>query len=72
VQNESDSAAILRRLLADYEREFTGEGDDLQDALNEAYEKGKAAGYNVFRVEHIFIAGDNPLSGYAVVLGGHH
>jgi hypothetical protein len=40
--------------------------------LKDAYEKGKASGHKVFRVEEIFIAGDNPLSGYAVVISPHH
>ncbi|TML94191.1 MAG: hypothetical protein E6G03_14135 [Actinobacteria bacterium] len=70
MQNESDSASILRNVLAD-EQGYTGEGDDLKAALNDAYEKGKAAGHRVFRVKDIYIRGDNPLSGYAVVIIPH-
>lgn len=69
MQNESDSAALLHEALARYE-DFTGEGDTLEKALNDAYEKGKASG-KVFRVQEIFIRGDNPLSGYGVVISPH-
>ncbi len=71
MQNESDSAATLREVLAQFEQEYTGEGEELKDALNAAYEKGKASGHQVFRVQEIFIRGDNPLSGYGVVITPH-
>jgi len=73
--SKSESEEILDRVLSKYER-FTGtsmgEGGTVEDALKDAYEKGKASGHKVFRVEEIFIAGDNPLSGYAVVISPHH
>jgi hypothetical protein len=68
VENGSDSQGILRGILAQYEREFSGEGDDLKAALEDAYEKAKGSGHKVFRVQEIFIRGDNPLSGYGVVI----
>lgn len=71
MQDESDSAATLREVLALYEREYTGEGEKLKDALDAAYEKGKESGHQVFRVQEIFIRGDNPLSGYGVVITPH-
>jgi hypothetical protein len=71
VENGSDSAATLREVLALYEREYTGEGEKLRDALDAAYEKGKESGHQVFRVQEIFIRGDNPLSGYGVVITPH-
>ena len=71
----SESEEILDRVLTKYER-YTGKsiGEDatVEKALNNAYEKGKASGHKVFRVEEILIVGDNPLSGYAVVIGPHH
>ena len=71
----SESEEILDRALTKYER-YTGKsiGDDatVEDALKNAYEKGKASGHKIFRVEEILIVGDNPLSGYAVVIGPHH
>ena len=70
MQNESDSATILRKVVAD-EQGYSGEGDDLGAALDDAYRKGKEAGYRVFRVKDIYIRGDNPLSGYAVVITPH-
>lgn len=69
--NESDSGELLREVLAQFEHEYTGEGEKLKDALNVAYEKGKESGHKVFRVQEIFIRGDNPLSGYGVVITPH-
>ena len=70
MQNQSDSAAILRNILAE-EQDYTGVGDDLETALKDAYDKGKGSGHRVFRVKDIFIRGDNPLSGYGVVIIPH-
>jgi len=70
-QKGSDSKEALRAVLRDYQRQYTGEGKDLDAAINAAYRKGARAGHQVFEVEHIFIRGDNPLSGYAVVLTPH-
>jgi hypothetical protein len=73
--SKSESEEILDRVLSKYQR-YTGKsiGDDatVEDALKNAYESGKESGHKVFRVEEIFIVGDNPLSGYAVVIGPHH
>ena len=72
MQNDSDSAAILRGVLEQYEQNYTGQGERLEDALNEAWENGKrASGHHVYRVDEIFIRGDNPLSGYGVVISPH-
>lgn len=68
MESDFDSAAILRGLLEQYEQEYSGEGDDLRAALEDAYEKAKGSGHKVFRVQEIFIRGDNPLSGYGVVI----
>ena len=71
MSNESDSAEILRNVLAD-EQGYSGEGDTLDEALRVAWENGKrASGHHVYRVKHIFIRGDNPLSGYGVVITPH-
>ncbi len=68
MQNGSDSQDMLRQVLAQYEQEYSGSGRSLEDALEDAYENGKASGKHVFKVNHIFITGDNPLSGYGVVI----
>jgi hypothetical protein len=75
VADGSDSEAILDRVLQKYQR-YTGKSMDgdaatLEDALRDAYKKGEKDGHKLFRVEEIFIAGDNPLSGYAVVITPH-
>jgi hypothetical protein len=72
---KSESEEILDRVLANYQRytgKSMGDGATVEAALNDAYENGKASGHKVFRVEEIFIVGDNPLSGYAVVIGPQH
>jgi hypothetical protein len=74
VSNGSESEAILDRVLMKYERypgKSTGPEATLEAALNNAYENGKVSGRKVFHVEEIFIVGDNPLSGYAVVISPH-
>jgi hypothetical protein len=71
VQNGSESESLLSEILEPYEHDYTGSGRTLEDAIEQAYEKAKGSGKHVFHVEHIFVAGDNPLSGYAVVLHPH-
>jgi hypothetical protein len=71
VENDSDSQELVDEILRGYEQDYTGSGRTLEDALEDAYEKAKASGKHVFHVEHIFVTGDNPLSGYAVVLHPH-
>lgn len=50
------------------EQTFPGDGRDLQGAIEDAYEKGKRSGYKLFRVKDIYVYGDNPISGYRVVV----
>jgi hypothetical protein len=71
VQNGSDSEGLLNEILEQYEHDYSGTGRTLEDALEDAYEKAKGSGKHVFHVEHVFVTGDNPLSGYAVVLHPH-
>jgi hypothetical protein len=68
VENGSDSESLLREVLERYEETYTGYGGTLEEAHQDAYEKGKSAGHRVFHVRAVFIRGDNPLSGYAVVV----
>jgi hypothetical protein len=68
VQNGSDSDDLLSEIL----EEYGGEGKTLEEALENAYENGKrASGKHVFSIEHIYLRGENPLSGYAVVIKPH-
>jgi hypothetical protein len=50
------------------EESFPGDGGTLGDAIEDAYEKGKRAGHKVLRVRDIYVYGDNPISGYRVVV----
>jgi hypothetical protein len=68
VENGSNSEGLLSEIL----EEYGGEGKTLHEALENAYENGKSAsGKHVFRLEHIYLHGENPLSGYAVVIRPH-
>ena len=71
MQNGSDSEGLLLEVLKGYEQEYTGSGDTLDAAFKNAYENAKGSGKHVFHVNHIFIRGDNPLSGYGVVISPH-
>jgi hypothetical protein len=71
VENGSDSERALLEVLEGYEQEYTGSGDTVEKALENAYDNAKASGKHVFHVNHIFIRGDNPLSGYGVVISPH-
>jgi hypothetical protein len=68
LQNGSD----LDNLLTEALEEYGGSGKTLDEALENAYENGKrGSGKKSFRVEHIYLQGENPLSGYAVVIRPH-
>ena len=71
MENGSDSERTLLEVLEGYEQEYTGSGDTLEEALENAYENAKASGKHVFHVNHILVRGDNPLSGYGVVISPH-
>ena len=47
---------------------FSGDGKDLQEAFDAAWEHGKSSGHRVFRVQEIFVRGENPISGYRVII----
>ena len=68
MENGSDSESILDDIL----EEYAGTGTTLHEAFENAYENGKkGSGKHLFHVEHIYLQGDNPLSGYAVVVKPH-
>ena len=68
MENGSDSESILREVLERYEQVYFGYGTTLEEAHQDAYEKGKSSGHRVFHVRDTFIRGDNPLSGYTVII----
>jgi hypothetical protein len=47
---------------------FPGDGRDLAEAFANAWENGKSSGHRVFRVQDIFVWGENPISGYRVII----
>jgi hypothetical protein len=67
VQNGSDSDLNLPEELLALEG-FAGDGRDIHAAFDDAWERGKASGHKVFRVQEIFVWGENPISGYRVVI----
>jgi len=68
VKNGSDSDDLsppeeLRELVG-----YPGTGRDLETALQSAWEEAKASGHRVFRVQDIYVFGENPISGYHVII----
>jgi hypothetical protein len=51
------------------EQSYPGDGRTLDAAFNNAWERGKSAGHRAFRVQAILVWGENPISGYRVILG---
>jgi hypothetical protein len=51
------------------EQSYPGDGRTLNDAFNNAWDKGKRDGHRAFRVQTILVWGENPISGYRVILG---
>jgi hypothetical protein len=68
VKNGSDSDVSPPDELRASEQSFSGDGLSLEEAFQHAWEKGKASGHRVFRVQDIFVWGDNPISGYRVII----
>jgi len=69
VKNGSDSDKTLSDVLAQFEHGYTGEGEKLHEALDRAWKKAtKSSEHRVFRVQEIFVTGENPISGYGVVI----
>jgi hypothetical protein len=67
VKNGSDSDLNPPEELLALEG-FAGNGRDIQAAFDDAWERGKASGHRSFRVQEIFVWGENPISGYRVVI----
>jgi hypothetical protein len=47
---------------------FAGDGGDLHTAIRNAWENGKSSGHRIFRVQEIYVWGENPISGYRVIV----
>jgi hypothetical protein len=46
-----------------------GDGPDLETAIRRAWDRGKSADHKSFRVQEIYVFGENPISGYRVIIG---
>jgi hypothetical protein len=68
VNNGSDSDVTPPEELSALEQGFPGDGRTLEEAFEKAWERGKASGHRVFRVQETFVWGDNPISGYRVII----
>ena len=64
----SDSEVSPPDVLRALEQSFPGDGRTLDEAFDKAWERGKASGHRVFRMQEIFVWGDNPISGYRVII----
>jgi hypothetical protein len=47
---------------------YHGDGKTLNAAFDDAWERGKSSGHRVFRVQQIIVWGENPISGYRVII----
>ena len=68
MKNGSDSDVTPPEELRALEQNFSGDGATLEEAFNTAWEHGKASGHRVFRTQEILVWGDNPISGYRVII----
>ncbi|HLB19976.1 MAG TPA: hypothetical protein VK613_12695 [Gaiellaceae bacterium] len=69
MKNGSDSDDLSPPdVLRGLEQSFTGDGLTLDEAFKNAWERGKSSGHRVFRAQDIFVWGDNPISGYRVII----
>jgi hypothetical protein len=68
VNNGSDSDVTPPDELPALEQSFAGDGYPLDEAFKNAWNRGKSSGHRVFRVQEIFVWGDNPISGYRVII----
>ncbi len=68
MKNGPDSDVSPPDELRGLEQGFFGDARDLPTAFDRAWELGKSSGHRVFRAQEIFVWGDNPISGYRVVI----
>lgn len=68
MKNGSESDVTPPDELRAIEQGFSGDGSSLDEAFKNAWEHGKSSGHRVFRTQEIFFWGDNPISGYRVVI----
>ncbi len=46
-----------------------GEGRDVETAIRNAWDKRKSGDTRIYRVQEVYVWGENPISGYRVVIG---
>lgn len=49
-------------------KEFKGKGEKLHEAIQDAWSQAPKSGQTTYEVTKIFVEGNNPLTGYVVVL----
>jgi hypothetical protein len=69
VENGYDSDVTPPEELDRLTQDISGEGSDVEAAIRNAWGKRKETDPKVFRVKEIFIWGENPISGYRVIIG---
>jgi hypothetical protein len=69
VKNGSDSYLHPPEELDGLTQGIPGEGPDVETAIRNAWGKRKSTDSKVFRVQEVYVWGDNPISGYRVIIG---
>jgi hypothetical protein len=70
VQNGSDSDVTPPEELDRVTQGgIPGEGPDVETAIRNSWGKRKSGDSRIYRVQEIFVWGDNPISGYRVIIG---
>jgi hypothetical protein len=69
VENGSESDVSPPNELDRLTQGIPGDGPDLETAIQRAWDRGKSADHKVFRIQEIYVWGENPISGYRVVIG---
>jgi hypothetical protein len=69
VKNGHDSDVTPPEELDRLTQDLSGEGTDVESAVKNAWGKRKSSDPKVYRVKEVFVWGENPISGYRVVIG---
>ena len=70
MQNGSDSDLTPpEELIRVAEGSLPGEGHDVETAVRDAWAKRKSGDSRVYRIQEVYVWGENPISGYRVVIG---
>jgi hypothetical protein len=70
VQNGSDSDLTPpEEILRVTQPGIPGDGRDVEEAIRNAWGKRESGDSRVYRIQEVYVWGENPISGYRVVIG---